>query len=65
MSETKITINRTLVGVLALGEGAHSGPLKLRTGAYGVVEVLPGRGPRLLEWDIRPASSVSGERKTQ
>ncbi|HEX8388875.1 MAG TPA: histidine phosphatase family protein [Sphingomonas sp.] len=38
--------------LLALGEQPEGG-LKLRTGAYGVIETAP---PRLVEWDVRPES---------
>ncbi|WP_084398689.1 histidine phosphatase family protein [Henriciella aquimarina] len=33
-------------------EEAHD--LKLKTGAYGVLEVLPGRTPHIAAWNVRP-----------
>ncbi len=38
---------------LALGEATGGAPLRLRTGAYGVIEV-DGDGQRVLSWDVRP-----------
>jgi len=39
----------------ACAGAAAAAPLKLRTGAYGEIQVSPGGGARLVNWDIRPA----------
>lgn len=48
-----VTSNGVARFLLDVVEGDKSVPLKLRTGAYGIVELDP-KGPMLNGWDIRP-----------
>lgn len=48
-----VTSNGVARFLLDVIEGGNAAPRKLRTGAYGVIE-LNSTGPRLLSWDVRP-----------
>lgn len=49
-----VTSNGVARFLLDVVEGGYVARRKLRTGAYGVIELRP-TGPVLIDWDIRPA----------
>jgi hypothetical protein len=54
MSNTLVvTSNGVARFLLDVVENDGDVPLKLRTGSYGIINLMPN-GPVLTEWDIRP-----------
>ena len=49
-----VTSNGIARFVLMACDNEHSHELKLKTGAYGIVEIEQGCNPKILEWNIRP-----------
>jgi len=49
-----VTSNGVARFLLDVIDGGEAAPRKLRTGAYGIIS-LDTKGPRLIDWDIRPA----------
>jgi len=51
-----VTSNGVARFILDVVEVTETAPKKLRTGAYGVIEIAAGKQPQLLSWDVRPNS---------